>query len=411
MIYVLLTEVLPHVILNLTTKYFTIIQIRTVIAIYRRLQASLLIVLMLISLTACTSTPAQPTAQPTPPASQPAAKPAFSTDQPRYSWSFASQTVTADSKNVEIANGSLILKKNGDKFADQGEYISPEIGMPKFNWLVPSWKIKAAEGSTVAVDFQVKTGDKWSNWYPMGIWGTGTAPASVKGTSDEIGSVDVDTLQLKKDASSLRFRLSLKSTNPTATPEIQTVHWVTRDLFASGSKPASAQPLPEVDLKVPMRSQMVEDPSIANSICSPTSLAMALEYFGTNQPTADVAKKVFDHKAQIYGNWTLNVAYAGQLGYNARVDYFDGFQQVATELQKGNVVIASVKYSAGQLDNAAIASTSGHLILIRGLTKKDGKDYVIVNDAAAKSVAEVRREYRVDQFMNVWRGVVYVIGK
>lgn len=364
---------------------------------------------MLISLAACTSAP-DPVAQPnTPPVSQPAAKPAFSIDQPRYSWSFASQKITADSKNVDLNNGALVLKKTGDKYADQGEFLSPEIGVPKFNWMVPSWKIKAAGGTTAAIDFQVKVADKWSSWYPMGIWGT--APASVKSASDEIGGVDVDTLQLKKDATSLRFRLTLKTTNPATTPEVQTVHWVTRDLFASAAKPATTQPLPEVDLKVPMRSQMLEDPSIANSICSPTSLAMALEYLGHNEPAADVAKKVYDNQAKIFGNWSLNVAYANQLGYNARVDHFTDWQQVASELQKGNVVIASVRYAAGELDNAATASTNGHLILIRGLTKKDGKDYVIVNDAASKDLAGVRREYRADQFMNVWRGVVYVVGK
>lgn len=377
----------------------------------RRPVISLLIGLLLLSLTACTSTPA-PAAQPnTPPATQPVAKPAFSIDQPRYSWSFASQTITPESKNVELVSGSLVLKKNGDQYADQGEFISPEIGVPKFNWMVPSWKIKANEGTTVAIDFQVKIADKWSSWYAMGIWGIGTAPASVKGTSDEIGEVDVDTLKLKKDATSLRFRLTLKTSNPANTPEVQTIHWVSRDLYASTAKPATAQALPEVDLKVPMRSQMLEDPSIANSICSPTSMAMALEYLGHNEPTADVAQKVYDNQAKIFGNWSLNVAYANQLGYNARVDYFDSYQQVAAELEKGNVVIASVRYTAGELDNAATSSTNGHLILIRGLTKKDGKDYVIVNDAASGTLEGVRREYRADQFMNVWRGVVYVVGK
>lgn len=49
-----------------------------------------------------------------------------------------------------------------------------------------------------------------------------------------------------------------------------------------------------------------------------------------------------------------------------------------------------------------ILSTRGHLITITGFTKIDGKEYVCVNDSAAKSDAEAKRMYLVDEFDAAW---------
>ncbi|MDN5313359.1 MAG: hypothetical protein PWQ68_2333, partial [Thermoanaerobacteraceae bacterium] len=62
-------------------------------------------------------------------------------------------------------------------------------------------------------------------------------------------------------------------------------------------------------------------------------------------------------------------------------------------------------------DNAPIEDTDGHLIVVRGFTTKNGADHVIVNDPAAPTHETVRREYRVDQFLKAWKGIVYIVGK
>jgi Peptidase_C39 like family len=71
-------------------------------------------------------------------------------------------------------------------------------------------------------------------------------------------------------------------------------------------------------------------------------------------------------------------------------------------------VIASVRYDAGELSGAAIAQTSGHLLVLTGYA--DGE--VFVNDPAAPRAGEVARRYRLDELRRVWlarSGVGYVL--
>jgi len=135
---------------------------------------------------------------------------------------------------------------------------------------------------------------------------------------------------------------------------------------------------------------------------------MALESLGTELPTAELARLCYDAGAGIFGNWSYNVARASALGHRARVDYLDGIGELAAELAKGRPVIASVRYVRGALEGAAIEATNGHLLVVRGLARRDGAWYVLVNDPAAKEAAGVSREYRADQFAQAWNGVVYL---
>jgi hypothetical protein len=71
-------------------------------------------------------------------------------------------------------------------------------------------------------------------------------------------------------------------------------------------------------------------------------------------------------------------------------------------------VIASVSYGAGELVDAAIPETSGHLLVLTGYAG----DEVLVNDPAAATTAGVARRYRLDQLCRAWlehAGVGYVL--
>ena len=77
-------------------------------------------------------------------------------------------------------------------------------------------------------------------------------------------------------------------------------------------------------------------------------------------------------------------------------------------LERGLPIIASVRYAAGELTDAAIRETAGHLVVITGCRGRD----VFVNDPAAPTAAAVPRRYRRDEFTRVWlerSGVGYVL--
>ncbi|PYP99333.1 MAG: hypothetical protein DMF83_30930, partial [Acidobacteria bacterium] len=62
----------------------------------------------------------------------------------------------------------------------------------------------------------------------------------------------------------------------------------------------------------------------------------------------------------------------------------------------------------GELGGAAVAATSGHLLVLVGL---EG-DTVLVNDPAAPTAASVPRRYRADELGNAWLargGIGYVL--
>ena len=69
--------------------------------------------------------------------------------------------------------------------------------------------------------------------------------------------------------------------------------------------------------------QQLSVPLIGNSICSPTSLSMVLNYYGYSDSASLVAGKVYDKGSNIYGNWSFNSSYAGGFNLYSRVEYID----------------------------------------------------------------------------------------
>jgi uncharacterized protein YvpB len=184
--------------------------------------------------------------------------------------------------------------------------------------------------------------------------------------------------------------------------------------YSDGSRPPSGPALPSgpglgKDLNVPRYSQLDQAPSVASLVCSPTSLAMVLKFWGVERSVPETIRGVRDAVTGIYGNWPLNTAFAGAQGLDAHVDRFYSIEQLEAEIAAGRPVIASVRWRAGQLDNAPVASTEGgHLIVVRGFTPQGD---VIVNDPVGRGEG-VRRVYKRQQFAQIWLGaggVVYLV--
>ncbi len=214
-------------------------------------------------------------------------------------------------------------------------FTSPSYPALPFDRAVLSWN------ATGPARFELEA-DGDGNWRDMGEWGP--EPRSVPGDG-----VEVDTLVLKAPARSLRFRVT--PAPGTAVTLVAAATWT------KGEKnPLSWKPSPAWGrtLDVPQRSQdsSKEDPA---KVCSPTSLAMILQYYGVDKPTEEVAAAVFDRAGKIYGNWPFNTAYAHQAsGLEAYVRKFMGLEELEAEIAAGRPVEISHRWEKGELDGAPI---------------------------------------------------------
>ena len=171
-------------------------------------------------------------------------------------------------------------------------------------------------------------------------------------------------------------------------------------------------------LDVPERSQMIY-PNGGPVWCSPTSTSMVMAYWSAqigepalNRPVPEVAAAVYDVVYRGNGNWPFNTAYAGRDGLVAYVSRMGSLAQVERWIEAGVPVVASVAWEPGQLPNAAVPSTDGHLLVIVGFTASGD---VVVNDPAAdpRLGLSVRRVYPRGTMERLWLthsgGTVYLI--
>lgn len=311
-------------------------------------------------------------------------------------------------KNVALNESGQIELESGKV---EGLYTSPEISTENFNELVASWNTETPENTYIELSVQAKVEGQWTMWYSYGKWSSNKNSGSVRDQSDKLGKLSIDTLEILwgKYANGLRYKVELVRADeglksPTLTSIYMTLKTEDKDLVKLSQDINYL-----VELDIPERSQMIV-PEIGNRICSPTSLAMVLEYYGHDIKTEEVAARVIDNEVDIYGNWSYNVSYAGSKGLDAYVQRFNSVDEIKKKIADGIPVIASIKTkSETTLVGAPQTYPSGHLIVIRGFKIKDGEEYIIVNDPASPDLENVRREYELSGFENAWSNMVYVI--
>ncbi len=415
-----------------------------------RLLATLIILITLMTLfPACATEPIAH--QPDPPPEDPAPPQEPKGDPPVYLPSnlFVFTSVEDFGKgrheNTEVisfGNGAVALKGGAAK----GTYTSPEYGTDPFEYMILSWNADTPRGTYIEIEGRVYAGvgdnKEWSDWLPWGAWSTGpfidetgkarlagSAPSSKAG--DAIAHVATDELYVKgssgETADRFQYRVTLhgfEAASPKVALMASTIRNTLTGQAVSRVYPDNPPDLSKFDkdLDVPMYSQQQRYFKIAGSICSPTSVAMAVGYHGFDISPDEMAWNVNDYVGDMFGNWSFNVADAASQGMMAYVAYGDvkgddSWYAVKQEISEGNPVVVSVKYRSPTstanypaVENVPINSTGGHLVLVRGFTWQDGREYVIVNDSASAKDSEVRRLYPADQFASAWvKKVMYVI--
>jgi hypothetical protein len=212
---------------------------------------------------------------------------------------------------------------------------------------------------------------------------------------------DVDVFRASPAVDAVRLRVRVRApTSPRWIVALSAADEAPADLRVGAGAPAR--------LEVPALSQLEADATLGARICSPTSVAMVLGYWGHPATPAALAAEIFHPALDIYGVWPAAIRAAAARGIGGYLLRFPDWAAARWCLQRGIPIVASVRYAAGELTGAAVVATPGHLLVMVGL---DG-DTVLVNDPAAPTAAAVPRRYRADEFGNVWLargGVGYVL--
>lgn len=284
----------------------------------------------------------------------------------------ASERHPADDPAVETAPHLLLWRGRiiGETFT------SPIYNVEPFDRAVLSWNAKGT------ATFEIGVGGRW---FTMGKWGD--EPRSVKANE-----VDVDTLKLDSPATALQFRVTPE--DGAVVSLVAATFWGKNDHGTLTNERSPAWGKAPID--VPKRSQFNA------RTCSPTSVSMVLQFYGFNKPTPEVADGVYDHQADIYGNWPFNAAYAFKIGgMESYVRRMTSLGDIEAIIHEGRPAIISVK-------GPPLFSGEGHLIVVVGFAKNGD---VIVNDPARS--AKVRRTYKRADLFKGWMangsGIAYVI--
>ena len=293
------------------------------------------------------------------------------------------------------------------RLSTESAYATPEVTLPfPCDLVVPSWNVVCPETTFFEFDLRVGDADGWSRWLRVGRWGRG-APRRGATSDPDWGEVDVDFLWTRRTFDRVQFRATARGQCVgRERPAVRRICLAVSgpggdgddvdEETASGPEPFSAW---NRRLPVPFRSQLWEDPEIAWSVCSPTSVAMVLHGFGVDVPTSHVIAAVYDVEHGIYGNWSRAVQTAYAFGVPGWLERFPDWCAVRTRIAEGRPVVASIRVGEGELAGSPYTKSDGHLLVLTGF---DGDDRVCVNDPAAGEEAAGKTTYAAADLDRVW---------
>ena len=158
----------------------------------------------------------------------------------------------------------------------------------------------------------------------------------------------------------------------------------------------------------PRRSQMLENPRIASRICSPMAAGMVIGHHGHAVDWRKFLADCYDPVTKMYGMWPLAIRAASHYGCLGAVELLDSWDDVRQCLAANLPVVASIRFAQGQIPEAPLAATGGHLIVVHAVNP----DVVRVNDPAAPNHGTVTRCYSTPALAEAWfrhRGAAYIL--
>jgi hypothetical protein len=265
--------------------------------------------------------------------------------------------------------------------------------------LLPAFSPLAPEPPAFRFEVSARVDGTWSPWVATVTLGH----ADFQPLPSAAGplTAEIDELTTRRPLEAVRLRVRSRGPWPEA--------WLASLSAAPEARvDFGAPPGAGTAVRVPALSQVAEDPAIALRICSPTSVAMVLRYWGRPATAAAVAAEVFHADTDRYGIWPAAIRAAAAQGVAGYLLRFPDWTAAAWCLSRRIPIIASIKYTAGELGGAPVEATTGHLIVLTGY--EDG--VVLANDPAAPTADAVPRRYRRDELTRAWlerRGIGYVL--
>lgn len=315
-------------------------------------------------------------------------------------------------ENEELINNELVNLKSEGRYLVlnenvEGYLLTNVIETEKFTEITPSWNSRTDSKSTVELFIKLRIENQWTDFVSYGIWATDGYNVGIKEREKyDLIKVTGDRIFVNdgKFGDAVQIKVVLRGSNP----KLKLIAFTTN---GGEDEPVKGDYLKIID-NVPMISQLVSGHIHSNSICSPTSLTMVLKFHGKDINLNSATKGTLDTGNSAYGNWPQNVAFAGEQGMRAYTKKCKSINPVKNFISKGIPVVASVVSKDKQeLEGANSAFPHGHLMVVVGFEVKDGIEYIVVNDPAAKSDEDVRKYYNLNQWINVWRHYIYAITK
>jgi len=285
---------------------------------------------------------------------------------------------------------------------------SPIIATPEpFDRAVLSWN---GEGRWL-LEARLDVGGRLTPYLPLGVLEGARARSAGRGSAtDPAVAVQVDTLVVRGGAKAKAFQV--RATGSGDLRSLSVAHYRRDDRRYTDRSAAPGAWGRTLDVPARAQRDVEEEPSIGGEVCSPTSIAMLLEFHGTRYRTIDVARAAYDPQGRLYGNWPCNAAAAARLlrrGWSAVVK-MAGFDELEREIAAGRPVALSHRWERGDLTGAPVSRSNGHLIVAVGFT---GSGDVVVNDPAARDPANVRRAYSRRELFRTWQekgeGIAYLV--
>lgn len=356
------------------------------------------------------------------------------------SWSTSEELRTGTLRGLRVGRGFVAIRNPKKRRVkgrayDAGIWTSPwtSTGFEATS-LIPSWEARTPGQSLVRVTVRARTSDgtvgTWDNMADWSMRSRHLPRTTRSGQADDLGRVNVDTWVADSSVSAWQVRvLLLRPAGRKAGVRLERVGAVASSLAPAPDRTSRTGPATGKVLDVPTYSQMVHEGHYpewgggGEAWCSPTSLAMVLAHYGispsprgitaghTDAVVDHTASMVYDHGYRGTGNWAFNTAYAARfVSGDSYVTRLRNLRQAESHIARGVPLIVSIAFGRGELTNAPISSSNGHLLVIVGFTAEGD---VVVNDPAGRTNAQVRRTYDRAEFERIWLnasgGVAYVV--